>query len=102
MKTIFAALVIALLAGASQAQPYQRHNPHYHPHRTHDWVGPAIVTGIGTAIIVDHIHRRNRPEKIIIEEVVVNRNPVPVLRCTAWRELELQDGTVFRERICSH
>lgn len=124
MKTLFATVAVALLTVTSvaQAQPYQRpgspsihghhHHHYYHPqprhyhqpHRHRDWVGPAIVTGIGTAIIVDQIHRRNYPGPVIVEEVITPAPFVPVVpvpSCSGWREIQLSDGTVYRERICS-
>ncbi len=120
MKTLFATVAVALLTVTSvaQAQPYQRpgspsihghyYHPqprHYHPHRHRDWVGPAVITGIGTAIIVDQIHRRNQPAPVIVHEEVIT--PVPVLPvrpspiCSSWREIQLNDGNIYRERICS-
>lgn len=118
MKTLIATLAISVMAfaGSAQAQHYQRpgspslngyghyhpqHRHYHHPHRHRDWVGPAIITGIGTAIIVDQIHRRNQPGTIVVEEVVTPAPVVVVPNCSSWREVQLSDGTIYRERICS-
>lgn len=66
-------------------------------YRNNDWVGPAIITGIGTAIIVDQMNRRNERAPIIVEEVVV---PAPKVTCHEWREIIEEDGRTYRERIC--
>jgi hypothetical protein len=109
MKTLVVGTtaIIALVSTIVQAQPYQRpgapslngNHYHYHTqpryyHRHRDWVEP-VINGIGTVIIVEQIHRRNHPDRIIIEEVIT-----PAPKCSSWREFQFNDGTIYRERIC--
>lgn len=79
-----------------------QHHYHYpvrpvrpHPNRyyySNDWVVPAIIGGIGTAIIIDQM---NRPREVIVT------TPPPVVECTEWREIQSTDGRVYRERTCT-
>ena len=110
---ILAALVIAAPAMAqhNQHRPSVQHiEHHYHYqrppvhrppprviHRHHDWVAPAIVAGIGTAIIIDNMNRRNDRGPVVVEEVIV---PSSRVVCTDWREVQEEDGRVYRERFC--
>lgn len=63
---------------------------HYHNNRG-DWVVPAIIGGVGTAIIIDHM---NRSREVIIT------NTDPVIECTEWREMRTTDGRIYTERTC--
>jgi len=115
MKSILFGVILSAFAGSALAQhPYQRpgspslnhyhHHHHYRvPPRVHNrnWVAPAIITGIGTAIIIDHMHRRNYPGPVVVEEVLTPVPVTPIPQCSSWREVQLGDGTVYRERICT-
>lgn len=78
---------------------HHRHN-HNQPvivHRDNDWVGPAIVTIIGGAVIADIISR-NRNETVIVQQPPVQQ----LKQCTPWTETWNSDGTVTRTRTCSN
>jgi hypothetical protein len=111
MNKLFAifGLAVACIATPAVAQhnhrPTVQHIQHHHhypvrpirplPHRhyySNDWVVPAIIGGIGTAIIIDHM---NRPREVIVT------TPPPVVECTEWREIQSTDGRVYRERTCT-
>jgi hypothetical protein len=113
MNKIYAIVGFAFLAIVLPAQAQHNHRPnaqhiqqhhHYHyplrpvrphPHRhyyNNDWVVPAIIGGVGTAIIIDQM---NRPREVIVT------TPPPVVECTEWREIQSTDGRVYRERTCT-
>ena len=77
------------------------HNHHYHNrpvivHRNHDWVAPAIIGAIGTAIVIDAMNRRTETQVIV--------QPVPTVQtqsCGPWVEIQNSDGTVYRQRTCN-
>lgn len=110
---VIAALVLATPAMAQHSHRpnvqhiehhyhYQRPPVHRSPpprviHRHHEWVAPAIVAGIGTAIIIDNMNRRNDRAPVIVEEVIV---PSSRTVCTDWREVQEEDGRIYRERFC--
>lgn len=78
-----------------------QHRHHGHPVivQQRDWVGPAIVTVIGGAVIADVISRNRR-------ETVVVQQPQPQVvqqtqTCSAWTETQNPDGTITRSRTCS-
>lgn len=111
MNKIYAIVGFVFLAIMLPAHAQHNHQPsvqhiqhHYHypvrpvrpaPHRhyySNDWVVPAIIGGIGTAIIIDQM---NRPREVIVT------TPPPVVECTEWREIQSTDGRVYRERTCT-
>lgn len=108
LSTIFIGLL--MLSGTAIAQHQSSttvhnhyYNKHHHRHQYHrhhnDYVVPAIITGIGAAIIVDRLNRREEPREVIVEEIIIQGNP-NIPRCSAWREIITYDGRVIRERIC--
>lgn len=115
MKFIFstiAALVFSTPVLAQHPhQPYTRHNhQHHHYHHRNNWVGPAIIGAIGTAIIIDQYGRQrpvivdNMPPVVVspVPPVVVQVPHVssPSVICSEWREYVDQEGRYFKERIC--
>ena len=74
-----------------------RHHGHHRPvvvYRNHDWVAPAIVGAIGTAIVIDAMNRRQETQVIV-------PNNQQVQNCTPWTETQNMDGTITRTRTCN-
>ncbi len=83
------ALFVAVPAMAQHHGPRHFHHHHKHGH-SYNWVAPLIVGGVVTYALT-------RPQPVIVEQpVIVQKETV----CTAWREVQHQDGTVIRERTC--
>ena len=115
MNKIYAIVGFAFLAVMLPAQAQYNHRPnaqhiqqhhhyhyparpvrpapqrHYHNNRG-DWVVPAIIGGVGTAIIIDHM---NRPREVVVTP------PPPIVECTEWREMRTSDGRIYTERTCT-
>lgn len=110
MKRLLMATVLVLASVPIQAQ--HRHpygyatgaSPHHHNHRHHShgtWLAPLIVGGVvGYAL--------TRPAPQVIEQPVYVERSVPVYveqprpTCTQWREIQGNDGRIYRERICNN
>lgn len=112
MNKIYTTVGFAFLAFMLPAHAQHNHRPsvqhiqqhHYHyparpvrpsPHRhyhNNDWVVPAIIGGVGTAIIIDHM---NQPREVIVT------NPTPIVECTEWKEMRTTDGRIYTERTCT-
>ena len=93
-------LVIALLA-ATAAQAQWRHDQRHWEPRTvvverNDWVAPLIIGGIAGAVIAN----ANQPQPVVVqrEQVIVQSQPQTI--CTAWKEILMSDGQIYRERNC--
>lgn len=77
-----------------------RHWNHHHHrpvivYRNHDWVAPAIVGAIGTAIVIDAMNRKQETQ-VVVQPPVVQQTQT----CTAWVETRQPDGTVVQTRTC--
>lgn len=90
------------MCGTVQVANYGNRYHHYHRHHR-DWVAPVVI--FGGAVIAAEIARQN---EILREHDRINNIPSPrviiVERqsiCTEWREVQLFDGTIYRERTCS-
>lgn len=91
------------MCGTVQIAHYgNRYQHHYHRHHR-DWVAPVII--LGGAVIASEIARQN---EIIREHDRINN--IPLQRtiiierqsiCSEWREVQMFDGTIYRERTCS-
>jgi hypothetical protein len=97
MKKLIA-LVLFTLSTTAMAQ-------HHHHHRHNGWgyngwIAPVIVSGV----IGYEIARRQQPV-IVQQPVVVQPAPyygqTPVQSCTAWTEVQVPDGRIYRERTCT-
>ena len=97
MKKLIA-LVLFTLSTTAMAQ-------HHHHHRHNGWgyngwIAPVIVRGV----IGYEIARRLQPV-IVQQPVVVQPAPyygqTPVQSCTAWTEVQVPDGRIYRERTCT-
>jgi hypothetical protein len=92
------ALILITLSTTAMAQ-------HHHHHRHggwgyNGWIAPVIVSGV----IGYEIARRQQPV-IVQQPVVVQPAPyygqTPVQSCTAWTEIQMPDGRIYRERTCT-
>lgn len=118
MKFLISVLGAALISTPAFAQHYNHnHRPQHHHHyhqRNNNWVGPAILGAIGTAIILDQYGRQRQvvveqPPQVVISStppVIVHNPPVVTvpsvtLNCTAWREIIESNGRTYRERTCT-
>lgn len=121
MKKLMAAFIMLVSSGYSVAgldcrfgvdhkhpacygyyQVQHRHYNHYHNrpvvvHRHNDWVGPAIVTVIGGAVIADII-TRNRNETVVVQQPQVIQQ---TQTCGPWIETQNVDGSITRTRSCT-
>lgn len=68
---------------------------HWHPH--HGWIWAPVIVG-GAYLL----HQNTRPAPFVTEEIISPAvTPTnPAVECTEWREIQSQDGKVYRERTC--
>lgn len=108
MKKLIVLLLVAISTTAF-AQHRYNHQRQYHP--TYGWVVPAIIGGV----LVYEISKAQQPPPpppVIVQQppVVMQQPPVvmqqpPVVlprevQCTGWKEIQLNDGNIVRERYC--
>jgi hypothetical protein len=102
-------LTSVLFSTAAMADPYHGHRG-YHGHNGHraptvvyrdsNWVAPLIIGGFAAAIIADANKRAVEEQRQVI---IVQQEPIittPQVNCTAWKEIQNGDGTIYRERTC--
>ena len=101
MKKLLALLLLTVSFTAS-AQHYHGHGIRHHGHHGYyygggvngNWVAPLIIGGfVGAAIA----NRPTQPETIIIRQPIFTEQT-----CTAWKEIQSNDGTIYRERTCTN
>ena len=94
----FVALFLITLSATAMAQ-------HHHHHRHggwgyNGWIAPVIVSGV-----IGYEIARHQPQVIVQQPVVVQPAPyygqTPVQSCTAWTEIQMPDGRIYRERTCT-
>ena len=78
------------------------HHGHRAPtviYRDSNWVAPLIIGGFAAAIIADANKRAVEEQRQVI---IVQQEPIitPQVNCTAWKEIQNSDGTIYRERTC--
>ena len=74
---------------------HQEHRPPTVVYRDNDnWVAPLIIGGIAGAVIAN---ANQQPVVVQREQVIV---PQPQTVCTAWKEILMPDGQIYRERNC--
>ena len=92
------ALILITLSTTAMAQ-------HHHHHRHNGWgyngwIAPVIVSGV-----IGYEIARRQPSVIVQQPVVVQPAPyygqTPVQSCTAWTEIQMPDGRIYRERTCT-
>ena len=97
MKKLIALVLITLSATAMAQHHHHRHNGWGY----NGWIAPVIVSGV----IGYEIARRQSPPVIVQQPVVVQPAPyygqTPVQSCTAWTEIQMPDGRIYRERTCT-
>ena len=92
------ALILITLSATAMAQ-------HHHHYRHggwgyNGWIAPVIVSGV-----IGYEIARRQPQVIVQQPVVVQPAPyygqTPVQSCTAWTEIQMPDGRIYRERTCT-
>jgi hypothetical protein len=98
MKKLIA-LVLFTLSATAMAQ----HHHHHHRHNGwgyNGWIAQVIVSGV-----IGYEIARRQPPVIVQQPVVVQPAPyygqTPVQSCTAWTEIQIPDGRIYRERTCT-
>jgi hypothetical protein len=93
MKKLLTVLFL-ITSTTAFANPYHGHGFRPHGHWQggyNNWIAPAIVGGVVTYVLT-------RPQPVVIEQqpVIVQ----PQQNCTAWKEIQRPDGTIYKERTC--
>ena len=96
MKKLLALLLLTVSFTAS-AQHFHHHknwnHRYYYGGSNGGWVAPLIIGGVVGAAIA------NRPTQT---ETLIIRQPVFTEQvCTEWKEIQANDGTIYRERTCT-
>lgn len=91
MKKLVALLL--LVPTLVLAQHYHQH-PHHQPHWRYSnghwsWMVPVIIGGV----VVYEATRQ--PPAVVIQQPQIPEN------CTAWTEVQMPDGKIYRERTCT-
>jgi hypothetical protein len=66
-----------------------------------NWVAPLIIGGFAAAVIADANKRAIEEQQRSV--IIVQQEPIiatPLVNCTAWKEIQNGDGTIYRERTC--
>jgi len=103
-------LTSVLFSTAAVADPRHGHRGvhGHHGHRaptvvyrdSNNWVAPLIIGGFAAAIIADANKRAVEEQRQVI---IVQQEPIittPLVNCTAWKEIQNGDGTIYKERTC--
>lgn len=101
MKKLILALAFVVSAPAfAQHHGHGHHGHHGHGHRGPNW--NTVVGGMILGAVVYDIY--NRPVVVQQPPVIVQQPPViyqTQTNCGPWREIQSNDGNVYRERICN-
>jgi len=96
MKRLVALFLITLSATAIAQHHHHRHNGWGY----NGWIAPVIVSGV-----IGYEIARRQPQVIVQQPVVVQPAPYygqnQVQSCTAWTEIQMPDGRIYRERTCT-
>ena len=96
MKKLLALLLLTVSFTAS-AQHFHHHKPwnyrYYYGGSNGGWVAPLIIGGVVGAAIAN---RPTQPETVIIRQPIFTEQI-----CTEWKEIQANDGTIYRERTCT-
>lgn len=100
------AIALALLVGSAHADMYREywyHNPrevHVEQHSNADILFPLVIGGLVGAAIAN----QNQPQPVPQQpQVFIQREPVvvqPQTVCYGWKEIQMPDGQIYRERTC--
>ena len=101
------AITLALLVTAAHADMYReyRNQPprevHVEQHGNADILFPLVIGGLVGAAIAN----QNQPQPVPQQpqQVFIQREPVvvqPQTVCYGWKEIQMPDGQVYRERTC--
>ena len=96
MKKLLSGLILLTLVASASADPYNHHyRGHWHraPGGGWYWVPALIIGGVAGAVIA-----RESQQPVIVEREQVVVQPGAV--CTEWKEIQMPDGKVYRERSC--
>jgi hypothetical protein len=100
MKKILVALSLLALTGTAMAQHYHGHGFRHHGHHRGPgfgwWVAPVVVGAIGYELGRQQVVVQQPP--LVVQQPIVVQSPQQ--NCTAWKEIQNQDGTTYRERTC--
>jgi hypothetical protein len=110
MKSFIALALAGVLVAATPVQAQHRHHGHHHGHHRgpvivhHDrgnWVLPLMGGVIVGAIVADQAAKKEQEQKSVV--IVPQQSVViaPAVNCTAWKEIQTSDGTIYRERYCT-
>lgn len=92
-------LILITLSTTAMAQ-YPHHNHRHGGWGYNGWIAPVIVSGV-----IGYEIARRQPPVIVQQPVVVQPAPyygqTPVQSCTAWTEIQMPDGRIYRERTCT-
>jgi len=95
-KLLIASILLAgiILPAFSQHNHHWRHHGHYGGPGFGYWVAPLVIGGVVGAAVANN----RRTETVIVEQqpVIVQ----PQQNCTAWKEIQRPDGTIYKERTC--
>jgi hypothetical protein len=99
MKKLLALLLLTVSFTASAQHFHHPHNNwnyrYYYGGSNGGWVAPLIIGGVVGAAIA------NRP-MTHTETVIVQQPIIAEQTCTAWKEIQANDGTIYRERTCTN
>ena len=99
MKKLILALAVLVSVPAFAQHHHHGHYGHYRGPGWGWWVAPVV-----TGVIGYEIARQQQPV-IIQQQPVIVQNPSPVYQpkenCGPWKEVQSQDGTIYRERTCN-
>lgn len=93
-KIIISGILASVLSLSAQAQPlHHMHKGHWHraPGGGWYWVPALVVGGIAGAVIA----RENQTP------VIVHQPPTVYVECTEWKEIQTNEGKIYRERSCT-
>ena len=99
MKKLLALLLLTISFTASAQHFHHHHNWHhryYYGGSNGGWVAPLIIGGVVGAAIATRPTIQTQTETVIVQQ------PITEQTCTAWKEIQANDGTIYRERTCTN
>ena len=100
MKKTIIALSLLCATSAVVAQHYHghgfRHHGQYRGPSAGWWVAPVVIGAIGYELGRQQVIVQPQPTVIVQPQSVFTENQT----CTPWKELQMPDGKIYRERTC--